>query len=58
MSLNYKVLTVGDVRKPGDEYEIKNSIISKATPWAPVRLIGHAILEADLITFSYRRPLP
>lgn len=72
MIAGYKTLKAGDVRKVGDEchrttprdpihshYGLSKTrgLTADLEPWAPTNLIGHVILQSDLMGFEYRRPL-
>jgi hypothetical protein len=70
MLTGYKQLKAGDVRQERDEYRriglpVKSYIgrTSLSTdpwrygPWTLVNLVGHAILQSDLMGHEFRRPL-
>lgn len=72
MIAGYKTLKAGDVRKAGDEchrteprpepvspYGLSKfrGLTADLEPWTPTNLVGHVILQSDLMGFEYRRPL-
>lgn len=57
-------LKAGDVRQEGDEQRRNNgnyhprfrNIYYREFLWRPVDLIGHKILQSDLMAFEFQRP--
>lgn len=67
VALGYSTLKAGDVRRAGDEcHRITprepimshvRGLTADLEPWMPTNLVGHVILQSDLMGFEYRRPL-
>lgn len=63
--MNYKPLTAGDTRQPGDEvrhkFGHKDSCCifdaDRLGQWRPATLLSHPILPADLVVCEFRRPV-
>lgn len=63
--MNYRQLTAGEVRQEGDEVRSKYKVDPSSCPhpsdrvatWRPSTLLGHTILQSDLVQTELRRPL-
>lgn len=56
--IQYKPLTVGDIRQEGDERKPRPGAF-KSDKWVPEEptMMGHKLLPGDLILNEYRRPI-
>jgi hypothetical protein len=66
IAMTHKPLKAGDIRQKGDEVQHKfgcpnatfnDEKYEKKEQWLPVRLLGHKIMESDLIVSTFRRPI-